>query len=158
MAKLNAMQAAIRAQFTYSIPTRSTISEIQDLLATVFKGGKPPTHDKWFIILLLNVLEGTNYNWLRSSLVGQFTNTKTVPDDKDVIESIIFVGQDCQQKANEQANVARTSKSQRRRMLERKQSVPTPMVTASITQSKNAGRKGEEPHTKLQTGGKSCRL
>src|SRR6266481_9526742 len=110
MAKLNAMQAAICARFTYSIPTSTTISEIQDLLATVFEGGKPPTHDEWFIVLLLNALKGTDYDWLCSSLIGQFLNAKTTPDEKDIVETIMFARQDHQCKMSKQANIANATK------------------------------------------------
>ena len=51
-------------KFSKSKETNTTISKIRDHLASVFEAGVAPTQDEWFIILMLNALDGTEYDWL----------------------------------------------------------------------------------------------
>src|SRR6266481_4906809 len=69
-----------------------------------------PAAIAWSMLLLLNALDDTNYEWLRLSLVSQFVNSKTTPSEKDILEAIHFAGRERQRKTAEQAHVAKISK------------------------------------------------
>src|SRR5882672_3450702 len=83
-AKLNAMHNALRTKFSFSMPTIDTLGELKNLLASIYKGGKAPTHDEWSIVLMLNALKGSDYNSLRCQLVSQFQNARTTPSQTEV--------------------------------------------------------------------------
>jgi len=61
--KFNSMHAAITMKCSKSKEMNSTIGEIRVNLTSVFED-VTPTQDEWFIVLLLNSLEGMEYNWL----------------------------------------------------------------------------------------------
>jgi hypothetical protein len=63
---------------------------------TIFKG-EAPMHKDWSIILMLNVLDGTNFNWLQKNPITQFTNARMKLTEKEVIEAINLTGYDRQQ-------------------------------------------------------------
>ena len=71
IAKLNAMWAAITMKFSKAKETNITISELCDHLTSIFETGVTPTQDEWFIVLMLNSLDGMEYDWLRKTLVTQ---------------------------------------------------------------------------------------
>jgi len=68
VAKLNVMRATITTRFSSAKPTNSTIGEICNFLASIFEGGGPICED-WFIILILNVLENMDLDWLHKNLI-----------------------------------------------------------------------------------------
>src|SRR5882724_13383490 len=92
ISKLNAMHTALTAKFSSSVETNTTISEIHESLTQVFINGVAPTLDKWFIVLMLNALDGSNYDWLCKNLLTQFMNTKITPTSKEIIETINLAG------------------------------------------------------------------
>jgi len=77
IAKLNSMHTALCIKFSHSTPTSSMIGNICNLLASIYEGGSAPTREEWSIVLMLNALEGSDYNWLCWNLVSQFTNACT---------------------------------------------------------------------------------
>ncbi|KAF8591610.1 hypothetical protein K439DRAFT_1611122 [Ramaria rubella] len=87
IAKLKSMQSAIRNHFSLDVPFSMTITEICDALGVVFSD-KPPTADDWEIVLLLNVLSDSSYDWLRKDLITFMMNSKVQLSVKDVIEEI----------------------------------------------------------------------
>jgi len=91
-AKLNSMHVAQHTKFSHNMPTIDTLSELKNLLASVCEGGQAPTQDEWSIVLRLNVLEGSDYDSLCGYLVTQFQNVKTALSQKEVYDSIAFVG------------------------------------------------------------------
>jgi hypothetical protein len=108
VAKLNAMQTAIKTKFSPSKSMTVTIAEIRDLLSSIYEGGVAPTREDWFIVLMLNSLDGTEYDWVRKSLVTQFASAKTAPSEKVVIEVINSAGYE--KRHGDQANVFKASK------------------------------------------------
>ncbi|KAF8576017.1 hypothetical protein K439DRAFT_1623161 [Ramaria rubella] len=68
IAKLENMQAAIRARFTPGIPFNTTITNIQDWLGEIFDPD-PSKQEEWLIILLLNALSDGEFDWLRKDLL-----------------------------------------------------------------------------------------
>jgi len=88
ISKLNAMHTALTAKFSSSVETNTTISEIHESLTQVFINGVAPTLDEWFIVLMLNVLDGSDYDWLCKNLLTQFMNMKITPTSKEIIETI----------------------------------------------------------------------
>ena len=109
-AKLNAIRNALMTKFSTSTPTTSTIAEIKDLLSTIYENGGPPSREELSIIILLNALDGTDYDWVCKSLVTQFSNPKTSPTERDVIETINFAGLN-RQNIIESTNPAKASLS-----------------------------------------------
>jgi hypothetical protein len=89
--KLNAMRATITMKFTSSKPTNAIIGDIHNLLTTIFKG-EAPTREEWSIVLMLNALNRTDFNWLRKNLIMQFSNAKMKPLEKEVIKTINLAG------------------------------------------------------------------
>ena len=103
IAKLNAMRVAITTKFSKAKETN--ISELRDHLTSIFETGVTPTQDEWFIVLMLNSLDGKGYDWLRKTLVTQFTNSKTTPTSKEIIDAINFANYDnCQESSKDLAN------------------------------------------------------
>jgi hypothetical protein len=73
--------------------TNAIISDIRDLLTTISEG-EAPTREEWSIVLMLNALNRTDFDWLRKNLITQFLNAKTKPLEKEVIEAINLAGYD----------------------------------------------------------------
>jgi hypothetical protein len=63
------------------------IVKIKDSLTTVFKG-KEPTKEEWLIVLLLNALSDSNYDWLHKALLGFMTNSKVQMMSSNIIKRI----------------------------------------------------------------------
>ncbi len=63
IAKFNSMHAAVTMRCLKSKEMNSTIGKICIHLTSMFED-VTPTQDEWFIVLLLNSLEGMEYNWL----------------------------------------------------------------------------------------------
>ena len=99
--KLNSMRATITTKFLKVKETNATIGELHDHLATVFESGVAPTQDEWFIVLMLNSLDGMEYDWLHKNLLTQFTNLKITPILKDIVKAINFASYDHHQDASE---------------------------------------------------------
>src|SRR5882672_8531225 len=91
-AKLNAMHNALRTKFSFGTPTIDTLGKLKNLLVSIYEGGKAPTRDEWSIILMLNALEGSDYDSLHGHLIAQFQNARIAPDQKEVYDSIAFSG------------------------------------------------------------------
>src|SRR5882724_6570029 len=87
-----------------------TLSELKNLLACIYKGGQAPTQEEWSIVLMLNALKGSDYDSLHGHLITQFQNARTAPSEKEVYNTIAFVGYKHKQKTNEQAHVAKFPK------------------------------------------------
>jgi len=91
-AKLNAMHVSLHTNFSHNTPTIDTLSELNNLLTSIYKGGKAPTREEWSIILMLNVLEESDYDSIHGHLIAQFQNSRTTPSQKEVYDSISFAG------------------------------------------------------------------
>ena len=64
----------------------------------------------WFIVLMLKALDGTEYDWLQTNMLTQFTNVKITPTLKDVVDAINFACHDnCQESSKGLINVFKTS-------------------------------------------------
>ena len=114
IAKLNAMRAAITTKFSKAKETNITISELRDHLTSIFETGVAPTQDEWFIVLMLNSLDGTEYDWLRKTLVTQFTNSKTTPTSKEIVDAINFANYDNRQESSKDlANALKVTNNSR---------------------------------------------
>ncbi|KAF8576309.1 hypothetical protein K439DRAFT_1622939 [Ramaria rubella] len=87
IAKLENMQAAIRAHFLADTPFSVTIANICDWLAEIFDPN-PPKQEEWLIILLLNTLSDSEFDWLRKDLLSFMTNSKVQLTFQDVIERL----------------------------------------------------------------------
>jgi len=109
-AKLNAMHCALRIKFTHGTPMIDTLGELNNLIASIYEGGQAPTRDEWSIVLMLNALEGSDYDSLRGHLIAQFQNAKITPDQKEVYDSIAFAGYEHKRRATEQAHIAKFQK------------------------------------------------
>src|SRR5882724_13111214 len=59
---------------------------------------------------MLNALEGSDYNSLHAHLIAQFQNARSAPSQKEVYDTIAFVGYKHKQKTNEQAHIAKFQK------------------------------------------------
>ena len=104
------MQAALTMKFSKSKETNTTISKIHDHLASIFGAGVAPTQDEWFIGLILNTLDGTEYDWLQKNMLTQFTNMKITPTSKDVVNAINFACyNDHQESSKDLVKVFKTS-------------------------------------------------
>src|SRR5882724_6184572 len=75
-AKLNAMHVSLCTKFSHNTLTIDTLSELKNLLESVYEGGQAPTQDEWSIVLMLNALEGSDYNSLHTHLITQFQNAR----------------------------------------------------------------------------------
>ncbi|KIJ26185.1 hypothetical protein M422DRAFT_272758 [Sphaerobolus stellatus SS14] len=62
--QLENMQMAIKNCFSPKVPVGTTIMEICDSLSAIFENGKGPSQDDWLMILLLNALSDSEYDWL----------------------------------------------------------------------------------------------
>jgi len=91
-AKLNAMHVALHTKFSHNMPTIDTLSKLKNLLTSIYEGGEAPTQEEWSIVLILNVLEGSDYYSLHTHLIAQFQNARTAPSQKEVYDTIAFVG------------------------------------------------------------------
>src|SRR5882672_10190485 len=91
-AKLNTMHNTLHTKFSFGMPTIDTLGELKNLLENIYQGGQAPTFNEWSIILMLNVLEGSNYNSLHCQLVSQFQNAKMTPSQTEVHDAITFTG------------------------------------------------------------------
>ena len=110
--KLNSMRAAITTNFSKAKETNATIGELCDHLAAVFESGVTPTQDEWFIILMLNSLDGMEYDWLCKNLLTQFTNLKITTPSKDIVKAINFTSYNHHQDASKElANAAKAAGS-----------------------------------------------
>src|SRR6266481_1543276 len=105
-AKLNAMQAAIHVKFSFGTAPSSTLGEIDNLLVRVYKGGTSPMQEEWSMVLKLNALEDTDYNFVQTQILSQFMNAKTIPTKKDIVEAIEFARHEHLCKTSVQAHVA----------------------------------------------------
>src|SRR6266481_7859961 len=83
-AKLNSMHNTLRTRFSHATSNITTLGELDSLLASVYEGGTTPTRNEWSIVLMLNALEGTDYDSLRGHLISQFTSACTTPTRKEV--------------------------------------------------------------------------
>jgi hypothetical protein len=79
-------------KFTPSKPTSATITKIHDLLLSIYEGGIALTCEDWSIMLMLNALDRSEYDWVRKSLITQFVNKRTSPSKKDINEVINSAG------------------------------------------------------------------
>ena len=91
-AKLNSMHKALHTKFSFNTPTLDTLAEIKNLTASIYEGGRAPTHEEWLIILMLNVLEDTDYEPLRIQLLAWFQDELHIPTQKSVYDAIAFAG------------------------------------------------------------------
>ena len=108
-AKLNAIRNALTMKFSFTTPTTSTIATIKDLLSTIYENGVAPTREELGAIVLLNALDGSDYDWVQKNLLTQFSNPKTIPTERDIIETINFAGSDKHNVTNG-VNVAKSNK------------------------------------------------
>jgi len=86
------MHVALHTKFSHQMPTIDTVSELKNLLTSIYKGVQAPTWEEWSIVLMLNALEGSDYNSLCTHLIAQFQNAKTAPSQKEVYDAIAFAG------------------------------------------------------------------
>src|SRR5882724_3962333 len=91
-AKLNAMHVALHTKFSHNTLIIDTLSKFKNLLTSIYKGGEAPTQEEWSIVLMLNVLKGLDYDSLHTHLIAQFQNARTTPSQKEVYDTIDFVG------------------------------------------------------------------
>lgn len=97
-------------KFSFATPTTSMVATFNDLLYTIYEDNVPPTREELGSIILLNALNGSDYDWVRKSLVAQFSNPKTVPTMRDIIETINFAGSD-RHNLHDSANIVKTEKA-----------------------------------------------
>ena len=69
ISKLENLTSAIHNCIVPDTPASTTITEIKDSLGSVFEGC-PPSSEEWLIILLLNSLSDSQYDWLHKDLLG----------------------------------------------------------------------------------------
>jgi len=74
--------------------TNTTIGELCNHLTAGFKSHVTPTQDGWFIVLMLNSLDGMVYNWFQKNLLTQFTNSKITLTLKAIVDAINFASYD----------------------------------------------------------------
>ena len=89
-AKLNLMHKALRTKFSFNTPTLDTLAEIKNLTASIYEGGQAPTHEEWSIVLMLNVLEDTDYEPPRIQLLARLQDESHTPTQKSVYDVIAF--------------------------------------------------------------------
>src|SRR5882724_12578564 len=87
-----------------------TLSNIKNILASIYEGGEAPTHDEWAIVLMLNALEGSHYDSICGQLVSQFQNARMTPSQAEVHNAIAFAGFEHKRRTAEQANFAKHQK------------------------------------------------
>ena len=105
------MRAAITMNFFKAKETNITISELRNHLTSIFETSVAPTQDEWFIVLMLNTLDGTEYDWLCKTLVIQFTNLKTTPTSKEIVDAINFANYDsCQESSQDLTSTLKVTK------------------------------------------------
>ena len=88
MAKLGNLTTTVCNRFVPDTPASTTITEIKDALGSVFKGNAP-TSKEWLIVLLLNLLSDSQYDWLCKDLLGFMTNAQISVTSNDIIEQIV---------------------------------------------------------------------
>src|SRR5882724_9735090 len=91
-AKLNAMHVALHTKFSHNMPTIDTLSELKNLLTSIYEGREAHTQEEWSIVLMLNTLKGSDYNSILAHLIAQFQNARTTPSQKEVYDTIAFAG------------------------------------------------------------------
>ena len=104
------MHITLHTKFSHNPLTIDTLSELKNLLACIYKGGQVPTQEECSIVLMLNALEGSDYDSLHGHLITQFQNARTAPSQKEVYNTIAFAGYEHKWKTNEQAHVVKLQK------------------------------------------------
>src|SRR5882672_3222905 len=67
--------------------------------------------NEWSIALMLNALEGSDYDLLCCQLVSQFQDARTTPNQTEFHDAIAFAGFEYKRRTAEQANVAKHQKN-----------------------------------------------
>lgn len=87
IAKLENMQLEIWTCFSSSTPFSMMITQLWDALAAIFDN-TTPTQEEWLMVLFINSLSNSKYNWLQKDSMGFMMNMKTQLNISDIIEHI----------------------------------------------------------------------
>jgi hypothetical protein len=83
ISKMNALQTAIRIQFTSHDSFDNTINELKDQLAIIYD--QKPLTEEWLIVLLLQALSDGDFEWLHKNLIELMTTSTTSLTSDDII-------------------------------------------------------------------------
>jgi gag-polypeptide of LTR copia-type len=108
ISKMNALQAAIRIQFTTHEAFDSTISELKDQLAIIYDQ-KLPSEEEQLVVLLLQALTDGDFEWICKNLISFMTTSTTSLTSADINAHLEAEFQELNNKKNQETALAARS-------------------------------------------------
>jgi hypothetical protein len=85
--KLTTLQSAIHTRITSTTSINPTLANIKDLIANVYEEGVP-TREEWTIIILLQALAASKFNWLRKQFITVMMKKDSNLTSEDIIKQL----------------------------------------------------------------------